>query len=899
MADGTPGAEADREAARRFYRRLAFLTPRTLRDRWLLDMEEVLAYRLSKARGRRGRAWVWVAGTWDLLRCALEERLKPASPIGATGVNDPGDGRRSVMGWSSEARQALTSLKSSPVFVLTAVGTLTLGIGAAVATFSLVYAVLLAPLPYDDADRIVAVWPERNFNAAMVRETDLRVDGIRDASGVSFWTLMMREGEVATELTAAVVSPHHFGLLGTRPALGRDFVSDDGLPGRGGVIILSHDLWIRSFGGDPDVIGRTITISGADHERRTVIGVMPEGHRPVMRAPEAWIPIEADPALSIAADDTWWVTERFARLAPGVSLEQAQAQLRAAAQSIKDEAPTMFSQEDVDRATLRPLGGYIAGDLTAPLYTAFGAVALVLLITCANVSNLTLARGEARVRALAVRAALGAARRRIVVLLLFESLFIGVAAATLGTLLSFALLRGLIALAPDTLARLTEARIDTPVLLFALGLALVASLLSGLVPALRGSTVRATAALGGGRAESGRRTGRVTQALVAAQVALAVVVTTGSGLMLRSLTTLLSEDPGLQAEGLLTLRVNPGEDRYPTAEELTLFYESLVDEIGALPGVTGASAIHIVPGRADNWSFPTYPEGHRYAEDENVITTNFRAVLPDYFEVAGIGLLQGRTFSRLDRRDTERVVLVNRAFAERWWPGESPLGRTVRVFSTEAEPYRVVGVVDDVRQFGYDRAPSPELYYLQAQWDWQIGQTLVVRFADGDPMRHAALVQTAVHGVDSQVAISQVESMESVLGTSAATTRFLAFVLTAFGALALALGAVGVFGVTSYAVGRRVPEYGVRIALGASRESVVRVALARAASPIVPGLAVGIGLALAAAGLLEAALYGVDPVDPATLGFVTVLFVAVSALAALVPALRAGGVDPIRVLNRG
>ncbi|MEM7417368.1 MAG: ABC transporter permease, partial [Gemmatimonadota bacterium] len=324
----------------------------------------------------------------------------------------------------------------------------------------------------------------------------------------------------------------------------------------------------------------------------------------------------------------------------------------------------------------------------------------------------------------------------------------------------------------------------------------------------------------------------------------------------------------------------------------------LLEAVSAVPEVAGASAIHIAPGRPFNWAFNVYPEGHEYADREVRETANFRAVWPDYFETARIELVGGRTFGWADRHDSEPVVIVNRAFAERWWPGETAVDRQLRLSSTTARPHRIVGIVDDVRQFGFGRAPVPEVYYLHEQWGSATGQTLVVRFTDGDAVAHAGGVRDAIHAFDPLVVVEDVESMASILGASAATTRFLAFVLTLFGGFALALGAVGVFGVTAFSIGRRMPEFGVRMALGSSRQGVVGAALLHAARPVVLGLLIGLVLAVGTGRLLESALYQVEPSDPITLVAVAAVLLSVSTAAVLGPVLRAGAVDLVRVLSR-
>lgn len=874
----------------RFYRLAGRLLPRAFRDRWSADMADLLRWRLERAGGPFARSGVWMRATLDVVRTAISVRR-------GGGGEGPRRHRPGTGDVSRDIGYALRSLRATPSFTATAVVTLGLGIGAVVATFSILHAVLLRPLPWPEPEELVAVWPAANFNAAMVRRAEEAIPALEGISGISNWTLLLRDAAEPMEVNAARVTPKHFDLLRVRPILGRTFHPDESDPASSDVIVLSHGLWIRAFGGDPDVVGRRIRISGAEHDVREVIGVLPDDFRPVHRSPDAWVPIASTPGIGLADDDSWWVNWRVARLAPGATLDQASVQLEAFARTMRNELPSVFDEAEVREATIEPLGDWIARDLALPLRLAFGAVSLVLLIACSNVSNLLLARADARSDQVAIRTAMGATRGGIVRLLLLESLVVGAAAAGLGALLAFGLVRGVLAFAPADLLLLVDVRVSRPALVLAVVLAVLTSLAAGLVPALRASHTDPAQALGSTRGRAGRREGRLAATLVTAQIALAMVVVTGSGLMLRSLSTLLSEDVGIETGGVLAFRTNPG-DR-PDVASLNDVYRRLLARFEADPAVEAVSAIHLLPGTTDNWSFPTYPEGHVYGENEAVTTTNFRYVWPGYFALMEIELLRGRALSAADDEDAESVVVVNRAFADRWWPGEDPVGRAVRVFTTDARPMRIVGVVGDVRQEGRGHDARPELYAPHLQAPWQIGQHLVVRFGDGETTPHAARVRALVSEVDPGIAVEDIASLDEVFGRSASRTRFMAVLLGGFGLLALGLGAVGVFGVTATAVGRRIPEFGVRRALGSTSGDIVRSAVLRAGRPVALGLAVGVALAWLAAGLLENLLYGIEPTDPATLLGVAATLLVTSLVAAFLPALRAGRVDPASVLNRG
>ena len=873
------------------YRALLRLLPAAIRSRFGRDMEEVFLMRLAEARSPVGKAWVWVRAAVDVAAVGAREgwMLLTMTTRGTGGGMD---------GWMQDLRYAVRTLVRSSALGLLVVGTLALGVGTSTATFSVVNGVMLKPLPYAEPDRLVAVWPEQNFNAAMVRDLLAAAPALEAATGISGWGFTLTgEGE-PLEVDGARVSPGHFRVLGVRPALGRDFTEEEGLPGSDAVAVISHGLWVRAFGADPAVIGRTIDLATNDSPRRTIVGVLPAEFRPVHGTPEVWIPLVLEPARSIAADSTWYVNDRVGRLAPGATVEQASEQVRAFARDVHALMDQAIEASTVEVAGVRPLRSELAGDLGRVLWVALGAVSLVLLIACTNVANLLLARGEARQADLAVRAALGAGRERVVRLLLVESGLLGLIGGGLGIALSFALVRGAVRLAPSDFPRLGEIGVDGAVLAYGLAATAAATVLAGLVPAMRVSRSNTPASLGGsGRSASARRSSRLATTLVGAEVALAMVVVIGSGLMLRSLHSMTSEDPGLDGEGVLVLRPSPPEGRYPSGQAFHAYYDQVLERVRALPAVERASAIHLLPGTRGNWNFPTFIEGVEIVPGQVIPAVNFRMVWPEYFETVGVSVLQGRGLARTDDGDAELSVVVNQAFVERFWPGEDPLGRELRLFSTEAAPYRVVGVVQDMRQHGLAREPMPEMYFAHAQYRIGMSFWVVARVRGNEaPLAQAAEIRAAVWSVDPDVPIGGVDELARVMHSTAATTRFVTVVLGAFGALALLLSAVGVFGVTAYGVGRRIPEFGVRVALGASRGDVVRSALAGSLWAVTLGLGAGVLAASFATDALAAALYEIEPSDPATFVGVAGLLLVVAVVAALVPAWRAGRVDPVRAL---
>jgi len=799
-----------------------------------------------------------------------------------------------------DIRYALRGIRSSPGLAVLAILTLGLGIGASTATFSIVNGVLLERLPFEDPDELVVVWPEHNFNHAMVLAAAEHMPSLEAISGLGGWTLTLTGVGDPREIFGLQVSVNFFDMLGVRPVLGRGFASGESLPGAAGVVVLSHELWLSAFGGDPGVIDRTIDLGGAEYDRRRIIGVMPPGVDEFLREADVWIPLEAAPALAIGDDDTWYVNERVARLAPGATLERANAEVAAYAALVQREIPDVVSREEAERATVRRVREYITRDVRASIWVALGAVGLVLLIGCLNVTNLLLARSDRRRRDLAVRVAVGAARARVTRMLLTEAAILGVSGGVLGIGVAYGLVEIIIRQAPEDLPGVASVSVSPMVLAFAVGATVLSTLIAGLMPSLRAGRVGATAALGGGGRGAARRTAsRLTPALVSGQIALAVVVTIGSGLMLRSLSTLLAIDPGIEGESVMTFKPTPPAGRYPDGTAFRAYYREVAERVAALPFVESVGGIHLLPGTTGNWSFPTFPEGFEVAEGEPTPSVNFRAVRDDYFETTRMPLRAGRPISTADVEGAEPVAVVNETFVTRFWPGEAAIGKTLSIFTRDGTRYRVVGVAADVHQHGLDLDPLPEMYLSHEQVPWnQMSMWVLarVRPAEGGPTSYAAALRDAAWSVDPEVPITGMAHLADVLVETTRGTRFLTLLLSAFGALALALCAVGVFGVTAYSSGRRRAEFGVRLALGSSRTSILRSAVLRSLSPVLGGLVIGLLAAALGSGLLESALFGVTASDPITFVAVTLVMAVTAVLASVIPAWRATRVDPVRVL---
>ncbi len=851
-------------------------------------MEALCRYRLTAADDKgSGATRAWLGVVVDALIGAMREWIATASDAVHSQLNTIG----------RDVHHATRGLRNSPGATAVAVITLALGIGAITTVFTVVNGVVLAPLPYDEPDRIVSVWPVANFNVALVRAVQEGAPALEGVAGISTWTAVLSGGDAPVEIDVGRVSPEFFGVLGVDPLLGRALLPDEDHADDAAVVVLGYGLWSTRFGSDPDIVGRTIELSVDSRDVHTVVGVMPRGFRPP-QAVDAWAPLVEDPSLALTDDPSWYVNQRIAKLAPGATIARASQQVRALAERLGPEVPNQFDSEQIAAAGVVPLKEDVVDDAATALWALFGAVGLVLLIACANVANLLLARGEARRHDLAVRASLGSSRAGLVRLLFVEALVLGVAGGILGVLTALLLTDVVVALAPPDLPRIEEISLDPGVLAFALAATLLATVVAGLWPAWRTSRSELSTALGGSsRGSAGRRRSTVvSHVLIGAEMALAVIVTLGSGLMLRSLDRLLSVDVGFEPEGVVAFKPNPLGSGRQGADDFRLFYSDLMRQVEAAPGVRSVGAVQILTGTPDNWSFPAHIDGYAIPESGALPNVNFRAVMPGYFETLGIPLIRGRSIDSGDREGGEPVVVVNRTFVERFWPGEHGLDKTLALFGTEGQRLRVVGVVDDIRQHALHLDPLPELYVPYMAWPWEMSAWIVVR--SDAPELFKAEVRRLVDRVDPTVPVSGIEDLDRVFARSAGETRFFTLLLTAFGFFGLVLGAIGIYGVTAYTVVRRRPEFGVRLALGATRREVIGSALRRGVAPVVAGAAAGMGLGLLGGRLLRAYLYEIEPSDPLTLLLVTAALVSVASAALVVPAWRAGRVDPVEVLGK-
>ncbi|MEZ5319455.1 MAG: ABC transporter permease [Vicinamibacterales bacterium] len=802
-----------------------------------------------------------------------------------------------------DVRYGLRALRRTPGFTLVAVLTLGLGLGANTAIFSVVYGVLLRPLPYADPSALV-VMNETTPKVGLVSVSYPNYADWRAASR-SFSAMAIVVG-VDYDLTggsqpeaihAEAVSSNYLSMLGVRPALGRDFTAGEDQPGAARVAILGHALWQAQFGGDAGVVGRTLTLDG---DPVTVIGVLPEGLR-ASDSSDLLIPVgvwlgDDDQA---AARGNRGNTVVIGRLATGADLDRARTEMGGIAAGLAREHPDTNAEFGV---ALRPLREVLVGDVRPALLVLFGTVVCVLLIACANVANLSLIRGAGRAREMALRVAIGAGRRRLVAQLLVESAMVAALGGLVGLALAFAGTRGLLRWLPADIVEGATITLNGPVLAFTGVAVLAATLVFGLTPALQAARTDVTTDLneGGRSATSGRRQRRWRGALAVAEIALALVLLVGAGLMLRSLSALLAVDPGVRTDGVLTMYVGLSSDRYDADEAKQAFWTRLLADAGALPGVEQVALGTNVP-LTDNHSRTdisidgqTFPVGALPHPDVHIVS-------PGYFRALGISVREGRAFVASDRAGARRVGLVNRTLAERYFAGVDPVGQRFAFGrqapgAADARWITIVGVVDDTRMYGLDN-PSRLEVYVPLGLAGASEMTLVVR-TSGDPAALVPSLRSVVAAIDPERPISDVATLTDLRDASLATRRVTLLLLVGFSALALALAALGIYGVMSYGVAQRTNEFGIRLALGARPRDLLRTVLGPGLALAGAGIGIGIALALGLTRLMSALLFSVSAADPATFVSVSAGVALIAFVACLIPGWRALRVDPQMALRR-
>ena len=798
-----------------------------------------------------------------------------------------------------DIRYALRQLAARPAFTAVAVLTLALGIGANTAIFSVADGVLLRPLPYERPDRLVLMWeatPQLPFMVVAYPDyLDWRHRGAM-FSGLAVYNRYGTRnltGESAPErLAVGLSSANLFRVLGVRSAIGRSFVDGDDEPAADRVAMLSAGLWRRRFGADSGVVGRRIVLDGDPY---VVIGVLPASFR-FAGGPDLWVPIGPTVDADMLNRDNHPGLVVVGRLRPNVSVQSAQDGMHAIARQLAAEYPA--SNKDVD-VRVTPLGEVGVAGVRPTIVALFAAVAFVLLLACVNVATLTLAAGTRRGRELAIRVALGASHGRLVRQLLTEHVLVAFAGGSVGVVLALWGITALRTMGSGFVPRADMIAIDWRAVAFAAVVSLLAGLGFGLAPALRSSRAPLGAALAeGGRSVGGRAQRRALRTLIGLEVALSLMLLIGAGLMIRSFLALQRTEPGLDPTGVLVANVALPTAKYPTDERNRAFFGGLLERLAASPESRSAGIIDPLPYGQGGWQAGVTMEGvPEEAPGQNPLI-DAAVVSGGYFSTLGIPLLQGRTFSDADGPGSSRVVIVNRALAERYWPGQQPVGRRLHfgpAAATGAQWMTVVGMVGDVR-LELERQPRPQFYlpYTQAQGGRAFS---VVLKGTGDVSRLAPLVSGAVAALDPNQPVYGIQPMRARLADLFAERRFRMLLFSVFAGIALGLAVAGIYGVMSDLVSQRTREIGIRLALGAERQSIVRLVLAHALRPTLVGLTAGLTATLGLGRLLAGLLYGVRPADPVTFAAVVVVLFGAACCAAWLPALRATRVDPMVALR--
>ena len=814
-----------------------------------------------------------------------------------------------------DVRYCLRSLAKTPGFTAVVILTLALGIGANTAIFSIVDAVLLRPLAFPEPDQLVKIVNEApGVNVHDIGRSILELRDLRENSGVfqevsAVWPI---DGNITgagqpQRAEAMAVSPNYFDLLGVKPHLGRLFDATDRVDGFTESAVISYDFWQRSFGGDPHVLGKRFREDGDGY---TIVGVTPQGFR--------------HPGRTIVSDVDMWAATGFAgdpfphpptrantfipgaigRIKSGMNLQQAQARLDNFSAQLRTQYPEIYRPEAKFTIRLEPLKESVTGKVRPLLYTLLGAVAMMLLIGCVNIANLLLVRAAGRTREIAIRQSLGATRSRLIQQMLTESVLLALAAGVVGVVAATVSLRLLLRLVPERLPRLSEIGIDPRVLLFAFAVCLVTGILFGLAPAWQTSGLDLASPLkeSGRGSGSSRRQHRTSTILVTAEFAICLMLMTGAGLLVRSFWRLTHIDPGFNPRNALVARIwlpqpnDPKQDPYARLQDRVGFIREVLRRVQSLPGVTSASMSTSFPMAARGVPNPVTQEGRDIPAGQSTLAESI-SVSPDYFKVLGAPLLTGRVFTDADQQGAAPVALVDRATAARLWPGESAIGKRLKPGAAQSRNpwFTVVGVVGDIRHDGVDVDGVNHVYYPV----FQLGNKVLAVEARsaGNPGNLGELIRREIQAVDANLPIFGVTTFSEMLASSLGQHRFSAQLMVAFAVLALLLAAIGIYGVLAYFVGQRTREIGVRMALGASPESVVLMVMRQGMRPIIVGMVLGLAGSLTFSRLLARLVYGVSTVDPLVFVAVPAVLLVTACLASALPARRATRVDPLTALR--
>jgi predicted permease len=838
--------------------------------------------------------------TPDLLRREFEKVERPISKQPpASGAQGSSNVFADVL---QDARYALRMLAKNPAFTSIAIIALALGIGANSAIFSVVNAVLLRPLPFKHPEQLVMIW-ENAAHLGFPKDTPSPANFLDWQKQAQCFSGMAARAERSFNLTGVGeperlegqrVSANFFDLLGVPALLGRTFVSEDDRPGSH-VVLLSYSLWQRRFGSDPAVIGRALTLNG---ESYTVVGVMPRLVQlpgSSTRNDELWVPIAFPQEEALQRGSHF--LEVIARLKPDISLKQAQAEMETIAARLAQQYPFYNLRRG---AVVVPLHEQVVGDIRPALLVLLGAVGFVLLIACANVANLLLARAAVRQKEIALRLALGASRSRLTRQFLTESVLLATFGAGLGLVLAVAGIRILRTFIPPSISQIQAISIDGRVLIFTALIAVFTGIAFGLGPAIHGSHLNLNDTLkeGGHDSAGGNKGHRVRSLLVIGEVAVSFVLLIGAGLLINSFFHLRNLDPGFRADHLLTMKVDLSEVKYPDRDHRSAFFDEVIRRVGALPGVQSVAVANNLPLTYNGDSMFISVEGLPDPPPDQQPDVIYRIIGPGYFATMGIPIIRGRDFTDQDKGDSKDVVVISEKTAQHFWPGQDPIGKRLKPGSSASTaPWReVIGIVKDVRQNDFIASPKMQMYLNYRQLKSIPANALVARTSI-EPMSLASSVRNAIWLVDKDQTVADIDTMDHIVAESVARQRFSMLLLGLFAGIALLLASIGIYGVISYSVAQRTREIGIRMALGARRTDVLQMTVMQALKLVGAGMMIGLLAAFLVTRLLGTLLFGITATDPITFAGISVVLLAVAILASYVPALRATRVDPISALR--
>jgi putative ABC transport system permease protein len=805
-----------------------------------------------------------------------------------------------------DLRYGVHMLRTRPGFTLTAVITLALGIGANTAIFSVVNTVLLREMPYHNPDQLVQLWEQKRgsntLNVSYPNFADWRDESklFEEMATYAYTGIPLTTGEYPEPVMGMLASGNLFSLLGVNPMLGRAFTQEDDTPDLGNpIIVLSHNLWQRRFGSDANIVGKTIIVSS---HRLTVIGVMPPGFEfplqyqrggTLLPKVDAWVPLRIDPKSREGRGARHLMV--IGRLKPGVTLKQAETELNVVARRLEQEYPSTNKDASVKLIELRK---QIVGDVRAPLLALFGAVGFVLLIACANVASMLLARSVTRQREMAIRVALGSSSKRIFQQLFTEAMILSLCGGLLGLALATASVKLLIALGTDP--RIAQTRVDGQTLIFTMLVAIITGVIFGVAPALQAANPDLNNLIkeNSCTASGGRGHHRLLNLLVVVEVALAFVLLIGAGVMIKNFLHLQNVNPGFRTENLLTAAVSIMD--YNKPERISGFYQELLDRLQALPGVLSVGAVNRLPLSGSNFTNSFKIDGVPRAPGE-IRIADYRAVSSDYFQTMGIPIQQGRVFTNQDHKDAPPVALINNSMARKYFPNLNPIGQRL-VINTGIEaaiygkaiPREIVGVVGDVRHTGLDVEARSEMYVPFQQNPQAM---MIVMHTAQEPSAMISALRNAIRAIDPNQLAADIKAMDDLRSESIGQRRYTLFLLSVFAVMALTLSFLGVYGLIAYSVTQRSHEIGIRMALGAKPNYIVRMILRQGLKPVMIGMALGIGVVIALNRIVISLLYGVTVSDPATILICTLILIMAGVMACLIPAAKASRLDPVSALR--